>query len=118
MTRERQKSKAMKTTNKILILSAVALAMIAVPNVKADGALLSPRAQSNQIKQVAGTNNDVKTPASTTALLSPRAQANQIAKVSGTNDDPNLVVAFQSLPGSPKDKSQQAAPVYQIAPIK
>lgn len=108
----------MKTTNKILILSAVALAVSAVPNVKADGALLSPRAQSNQIATVAGTNNDVKAVQTSTALLSPRAQANQIAKVAGTKSDPNLVMATQSQPGSPKDKSQQAAPVYQIAPMK
>ena len=108
----------MKTTNKILLLSAVALALTAVSQAKAGEALLSPRAQGNQMKQVAGTNTDVKPAQTSTALLSPRAQANQIAKVAGTNSDPNLVTAFQSLPGSPKDKAQQAVQLYQIAPVK
>jgi hypothetical protein len=45
----RKERKVMKTMNKILVVSAVALAISAVPNVKADGALLSPRAQGNQI---------------------------------------------------------------------
>ncbi len=66
----------MKTTNKILVLSAVALALTAVSQAKAGDALLSPRAQANQINQVTGTNNDTQSTASSGALLSPRAQAN------------------------------------------
>jgi hypothetical protein len=38
-------------------MSAVALAISAVPNVKADGALLSPRAQGNQIVHVLATTD-------------------------------------------------------------
>jgi hypothetical protein len=112
----------MKTTNKILLLSAVALALTAVSQAKAGEALLSPRAQGNQIKHVTSTANDANlvqaSKTSNGALLSPRAQGNQIARVAGTNSDPDLVTTFQSLPGSPKDKAQQAAPVYQIAPVK
>ena len=109
----------MKTTNKILLLSAVTLSLAAVPQAKADDALLSPRAQGNQIVTVAGTNNDVKkAQPSNGALLSPHGQASQITRVAGTNTGPDLVAREQALPGSPKDKAQQPAPVYQVAPMK
>jgi hypothetical protein len=122
----------MKTMNKILIMSAMALAMAAVPNVKADGALLSPRAQGNEIKiaslpDAVGTDTTVVAPnkimANPGALLSPRAQANQIVKVAGTNNDPDLVLLGQtsseySAYVSPRARTQQPAPVYQVAPVK
>ena len=109
----------MKTTNKILLLSAVTLSLAAVSQAKADDALLSPRAQGNQIVTVTGTNNyATPTKASNGALLSPHGQASQTTRVAGTNNDPDLVAREQALPGSPKDKAQQPAPVYQIAPMK
>lgn len=113
----------MKTSNKILVLSAVALAMSAVPNVKADGALLSPRAQGNQIVTVMAPTNEVAPTRARIypnpgALLSPRAQGNQIVKVAGISNDPDLVAALQGQSGPPRLKSSQSAPVYQIAPVK
>jgi hypothetical protein len=112
----------MKTMNKILLMSAVALSMTAVSNAKADGALLSPRAQENQIRTVAGTNSDPdlahRQMAQNGVLLSPRAQANQATRVAGTNSDPDLVAAMQAQTGSPKSKSLQPVQVYQIAPMK
>ena len=111
----------MKIINKVLILSVVAVAMATVSNVKADGALLSPRAKGNQIVTVAATTNvqpvirNVIYP-NPGALLSPHAQGNQIVKVAGTNNDPDLVAALQSQYGTPK--GLQTTPVYQIAPMK
>ena len=104
-------------------MSAVALAMTTVSQAKAGEPLLSPRAQGSQIHTVPAANNTAAPTTVTTvptvgALLSPRAQANQIVKVAGTNNDPDLVAALQAQSGSPKAKSQQLAPVYQIAPMK
>lgn len=108
-----------------MILSAVALTLAAVSQVKAGEALLSPRAQGNQIHKVSGLNNDPELAAQRQmtqngASLSPRALGNQITKVTGTNNDPDLVAALQGQSGAPHDKSLSAesAPTYQIAPVK
>lgn len=111
----------MKTINKVLILSVVAVAMATVSNAKADGALLSPRAKGNQVVMAAAPTNVQPVAANLInpnpgALLSPRAQGNQIIKVAGTNNDPDLAVALQSQYGSPK--GVQTLPLYQIAPMK
>jgi hypothetical protein len=129
----------MKTMNKILLMSAVALGMAAVPNVKADGAFLSPRAQDNQIEIASppGTNATViavqKVEANPGAMLSPRDRGNQIVKVAGTNSDPDLVglgltpyeyvnmVQYGLTPTAyamPRGKSPPSAPPYEIAPVK
>ena len=113
----------MKTMNKMLVMSAVALAMSVIPNVKADGALLSPRAQGNQIVHITPDTNVAAVTVATIApnpgaLLTPRAQGNQIVKVAGIRNDPDLVAALQGQPGTPRTKSLQAMPVYQIAPMK
>ena len=123
----------MKTINKVLILSVVAVAMATVSSAKADGALLTPRAKGNQIITVPATANDQSVAVNPNSgansgiaaaelkykmsLLSPRARGNQIVKVAGTNNDPDLVAGLQSQYGTPK-ALQQSMPVYQIAPVK
>ena len=108
-----------------MILSAVALTLAAVSQVKAGEALLPPRAQGNQIHKVSGMNNDPdlvaqRQMAQNGASLSPRALGNQITKVTGTNNDRDLVAELQGQDGSPHNKSVPAttAPTYQIAPVK
>ena len=92
----------MKTPNLLLTLGAAAFAAITI-NATASDALLSPRAAGNQIKQVAGTANDVNTVAATTATISPRAASNQIKTVAGTSNDVNPVVACaRNMTASPK----------------
>ena len=120
-------------------MSAVALGMAAVPNVKADGAFLSPRAQDHQIEIVSppGTNATVVTSnkimPNAGAFLSPGARGHQIVKVAGTNSDPDLVslgltpseyvimVEYGVTPtasASPHSKVPQSMPSYEIAPVK
>jgi hypothetical protein len=113
----------MKTTNKLPVMTAVALAMSVIPNVKADGALLSPRAQGNQIVHMTSDTNLAPVTMATIvpnpgALLTPRAQGNQIVKAAGIRNDPDLVAALQGQSGTPRTKSLQSMPVYQIAPMK
>jgi hypothetical protein len=111
--------KIMKTMTKLLLGAVVAA--FASTSFAAEP-LLSPRAQGNQAKVMAGSTEDqtvtITYVDSAPALLSPRAQGNQIRRVAGTNNDPDLVAAMQALPGSPKDKLQHQADVYQIAPMK
>lgn len=122
-----------------MILSAVAVAMAAVSNAEADGALFSPRAQGNQagIVNAPGTNTTViaaqKVEANPGAMLSPRDRGNQIVKVAGTGSDPNLVelgltpneyvnlVQYGLNPTAytaPRTKSPTSEPPYEIAPVK
>jgi hypothetical protein len=136
---EPAKRKIMKTTNKILTLSAVALAMAAISNAKADGTLYSPRAQGNQVEiaSASGTNATVtatqKVEAHSGAMLSPRDRGNEIVKVAGINSDPDLVslgltpgeyvnmVQYGLTPtvyGTPRAKSPPSEPPYEIAPVK
>ena len=92
----------MKTRNLLLTLGAAAFAAITI-NATAADALLSPRAAGNQIKQVAGTANDVNTVATTTATISPRAAGNQIKTVAGTGNDVNFALACaKNMTASPK----------------
>jgi hypothetical protein len=123
---------AMKTTNKILIILAVALAMAAVPNVKADGTLLSPRAQGNQIEIANFVPSPIAVGANATtpavasikvtpnpgASLSPRAQGNEIVKMTGTNNDPNLVTLYTYTTVPPRTQAPPSTPLYEIAPVK
>ena len=129
----------MKTTNKILILSAVVLGMAAVSNAKADGTLLSPRAQGNQVEFAnppgasATVNATQKIESNPGAVLSPRARGNEIVKTAGTNNDPDLVrlgltpdeyvIMAQygvapTVAATPRAKSPSSAPPYEIAPVK
>jgi len=106
----------MKTRNLLLTIGAVALTAITI-NATASDALLSPRAASNQIKHVSGTNNDVNLVNTTGTTLSPRAAATQIAKVAGTNNDVNPVLACaQNMTGS-SPKAIQACAANPLAPM-
>lgn len=103
--------------NKIVIMSAVALAMAAVPGVKASGSLLSPRAQGNQIKIASVSMETERIMPDQGVLLSPRARGNQIVKVAGMDNEPNLVTLYNHLTVSPRALAQYPARVYQTAPI-
>ena len=134
-----QETKIMKTTNKILVLLAVSLALAAVSNAKADGTLLSPRAQGSQVQfaNPPGANATVNTPqkieSNPGAMLSPRDRGNQIVKTAGTNNDPDLVrlgltpdeyvIMAQygvapTVAATPRAKSPNSLPPYEIAPVK
>ena len=76
----------MKTRILLTVISAVALTAMTL-NAKAQ--LLSPRAAGNQIKAVAGANNNVNLVNPTAIAISPRALASQTKTVAGKNGDVN-----------------------------
>ena len=98
----------MKTT-KVLLLGAVVTAFT-FTSFAAD-ALLSPRAAGNQIKQFAGTYNDIDlVAANNTGFLSPRAAGNQIRTVAGTyNEVTPALICYQNMGGTPKAVAECAA---------
>ena len=93
----------MKTRNLILTCGIAGFAAMSI-NANASDALLSPRAAGNQIKHVAGPNNDPNLlAASQSTLLSPRAAGNQIKTVASTSNDVNPAIACAAnMKGSPK----------------
>ncbi len=93
----------MKTRNLLITIGAAVFAAITI-NASASDAYLSPRAAGNQIKTVAGTNNDPNLVNTTGILLvSPRAAGNQSTTVAGTNNDVNPARACaKNMTASPK----------------
>jgi hypothetical protein len=92
----------MKTRNLLLTLGAVTLAAITF-TATANDALLSPRAAGNQVKTVAGVNNNVNLVNTASATVSPRALANQTKTVAGTNGDMNpATLCAGHMTGGPK----------------
>jgi len=92
----------MITRNLLLTIGAAALTAITF-NVTAADALLTPRAAGNQIKTVAGFNNDVNLVNTTGVTVSPRALGNQIKTVADTNNDVNpATLCAKNMLGSPK----------------
>ena len=91
----------MKTT--FLLLGAVALTAMTLT--AADYKITrSPRAAENQIRRVAGTDNDVVlVKADQTVFQSPRANSNQINKMAGVANEINpALVCRNMMTGSPK----------------
>jgi len=91
--------------SRILLLGAVVTAFTFTSF--ATDALLSPRAQVNQIKIVSSAVNtpvlSIAYVAPANALLSPRAQGNQIKVAAGIANDSNPALACRSgMAGSPK----------------
>jgi hypothetical protein len=98
----------MKT--KILVLGA-AIAAFTFTSPAAD-ALLSPRAAGNQIKTVAGINNDPSLVSLDhyTEVISPRAYGNQLTTVSGINNDVNpAATCAKNMNGTPKAVAECAS---------
>jgi len=92
----------MKTRNLLLTLGTAALTVAAF-NATAADALLTPRAAGNQIKTVAGFNNDANLVKTTGITVSPRAAGNQLQTVAGTNSDVNpATLCAKNMAGSPK----------------
>lgn len=115
MTRRPKQKDKMKTRNLLLTIGATALTAITI-NATASDALLSPRATSNQIKHVSGTNNDANLAHSTRATLSPRAAANQIVTVAGKSNEVNpAMLCSRHMTGSPK--AIQACSSNPLAPM-
>ena len=87
----------------LLTIGAVALTAITL-NTYAGEVYLSPRAASNQIKHIAGTNNDPNLVNTTgIQLVTPRAAGNQIVTIAGTSNDANPATACaKNMQGSPK----------------
>ena len=99
----------MKTRNLLLTTGAAALTAITF-NVTAADALLTPRAAGNQIKTVAGFNNDVNLVNTTGVTVSPRALGNQIKTVAGTNNDVNpATLCAKNMAGNPKAVAECAS---------
>ena len=93
----------MKTRNLLLILGAATLTAMTF-NAAAADTLLTPRAAGNQIKTVAGNNNDKNLVNTTGISASPRAASNQTKTVAGTNTDVNPVtLCAKNMLGSPKN---------------
>jgi hypothetical protein len=103
------KENKMKTRTLLLTISAAALTAITF-NATAADTLLTPRATGNQIKTVAGSNNDQNLVNTTGTTVSPRAASNQIKTVAGTSSEVNLTTLCAShMQGSPKSIQDCAA---------
>jgi len=103
MTRRPKKKDKMKT-GILLTIGAVVLTAITI-NANAGDVVLSPRAQANLIKHVAGTNNDPNLLVANNngVALSPRAAANQNQTVPAVADDVNPALACRKMmTASPK----------------
>jgi len=87
--------------NLLMTLGVTAVATMAL-NVFADDALLSPRAAGNQVKHVAGVNNDVNLLTDHyTMTVSPRT-AGDLASVAGISSEVNPVLACRNMIASPR----------------
>ena len=86
-----------------MTIGAAALAAVTI-NVSASDALLSPRAQGNQIKHVSGIANDPNLVSTTgIVVISPRELGNQTKTVASVANDVNPAVACaKNMKGSPK----------------
>ena len=92
----------MKTRNLLFTLGAVTLTAITL-NAAANDALLSPRAAGNQVKAVAGANNNVNPVNTVGTAISPRVLANQTKTVAGATGDVNPATLCAShMTGGPK----------------
>ena len=89
----------MKTRILLTTIGVAALAAITL-NVNASDALLSPRAQGNQIKVVPGIT--AAQPAPAAQSVSPRALGNQITTVASVANDVNPVMECHKMIASPK----------------
>ena len=90
----------MKTRN-LLLLGAAAFAAIAL-NVNAADALLAPRAAGNQIKVVAGADNNLNLASPTAIAISPRTLANQTKTVAGTSNVNPATLCASHMTAGPK----------------
>jgi hypothetical protein len=90
----------MKTPHLLITLGVAAFATL---NVMAADALLSPRAADNQIKIVAGVNNDPNLTATGLASASPRLIDNRVTTVAGASTavSPSLTCT-RKMAGTPK----------------
>jgi hypothetical protein len=85
----------------LMTLGVAAVATMAL-NAFADDALLSPRAAGNQVKYVAGVNNDVNLLTDHyTMTMAPRA-AGGVASIAGTSSEVNPVLACRNMIASPR----------------
>ena len=103
--RRKQKEKIVKTKNWLLTIGVATLTTMTMNALADGGPYLSPRAAGNQIKHVAGTNNDPNL-VNTTGIvfLSPRAAGNQLTAATSTPNDVNpAAVCAKTMTGSPKD---------------
>ena len=117
----------MKTRNLLITIGVATLATITINAFADNGALLSPRAAGNQIKHVAGTNNDPNLVNTTgIVLLSPRAAGNQPATAAGTSAEVTPAsVCAKTMTGSPKaiqacieSGTMSACKPVSVAPLK
>ena len=90
--------------NILITIGAATLTAITMSALADNGALLSPRAQGNQIKHVSGTYNDPDLVAVDQGLVPPpRAAGNEIKTVAGVANDVNPVIAcVKNMTASPK----------------
>jgi hypothetical protein len=108
----------MKTPHLLIALGVAAFATL---NVMAADALLSPRAADNQIKIVAGVNNDPNLTATGLTSASPRLIDNRVTTVAGTSTavtptctrkmagTPKMIGACADHPGAPMSCCSVAA---------
>jgi hypothetical protein len=95
----------MKTRNILITLGVTTLAVITL-NINASGALLSPRATSNEIIHVAGTNGDPNLIAlglTSAEYATPREAGNKSVVIVGTNKEVNpATLCSRNMTASPK----------------
>lgn len=105
----------MKTTTSLTVLAAVALASIALVQAQ----VLSPRAEANKTRIVAGTNSDVDLVNKAAGpALSPRAQAT-VTKVTPRSDhEGDSLAATRNSRLSPRAQSQLGTTKsFEVAPL-
>jgi len=99
---QKLKKQNMKTRNLLMTIGVAALAAITL-NVNASDALLSPRAQGNQIEVAPAATADRNfVAANQGSTVSPRALGNQTLTVAGVANDVNPVMECNKMITSPK----------------
>jgi hypothetical protein len=116
----------MNKINKILMAALVTTAFTAVNRAQADEPYLSPRANDNQIRHVAGDTSandfdlvrEIRDKGGTPHSKGDWSRGTSWAILHRDNNDRDLVREFRDLNGTPRMKSQQPAGPFEIAPLR
>lgn len=108
----------MKTFNKILLVSAVAVGFTLAQPTKADEPLLSPRGRANQITRISGTNSDPDLVHGRPIGMAVKTQSLHPTIVAGSSkNDPDLVHGVPLVMGKNPLRDLRGK-AFEVAPLK
>ncbi|MBI3852994.1 MAG: hypothetical protein HY298_22300 [Verrucomicrobia bacterium] len=108
----------MKSFNKILLVSAVAVGFNLAQAAKADEPLLSPRGKANQITRVPGINTDPDLVRGQLLGAAAKAQSARPTMIAGSSkNDPDLVHGVPYLAGKNPMRDLRGK-TFEVAPLK